>query len=70
VTPQQVQKIAQKYFVAQKANYSLMGPATDKENMQTLKLAETTWIDLLKNKLKSKPSKDKKVKIPKIEFKA
>ncbi len=70
VTPQQVQKIAQKYFVAQKANYSLMGPGTDKDNMQTLMLAETTWTALLKNKTKTNPSKDKKVKIPKIEFKA
>jgi zinc protease len=70
ITPQQVQKIAQKYFVPQKSNYSLMGPASDKQNLATLKLAEKTWLDLVKSKQKIKAQIDKKIKIPKIEFKS
>lgn len=70
ITPKQVQKIAQKYFIPQKSNYSLMGPGTDKENLMTLKSAEKTWLNLIKNKQKTKPIVDKKIKIPKIEFKS
>lgn len=70
ITPEQVKKIAQKYFTPQKANFSLMGPASDKENMQTLKLAEKIWSGVAKMAIKSKSTKDTKIKIPKIEFKA
>ncbi len=69
LTPKQVQKIAQKYFLPQKSNYSLMGPASDADNKNILKSAEKTWLDLIKNKSKTKTVIDKKLKIPKIEFK-
>lgn len=69
VTPKQVQKVAQKYFSPQKANYSLMGPASDKKNMEVLKLAEKTWKGLVNKRPHEKVILDKKIKIPKIEFK-
>ncbi len=69
ITPQRVQKIAQKYLLPQKSNYSLMGPGSDKENKAVLKSAEKIWHDLIKNKIKTKAAFDKKVKIPKIAFK-
>lgn len=69
LTPLNIQKIAQKYFLPQKSNYTLMGPGTDAANKAVLKQAEKTWLDLIKNKTKVKQVLDKKIKIPKIEFK-
>lgn len=66
LTPKNIQKAAQKYLNPQKINISVMGPASEKE----LKLLATKATQIA-GSTKAAPVKikNKKVKIPKIEFK-
>lgn len=74
VTPLMVQKVAQKYLDPQKSSYSMLGASTETESVAKLKGAHAQWLDIVNADKKAKKSvkikKDKKLKIPKMEFKA
>ncbi len=72
ITPKQIQKVAQKYFKPEKLNLSSLTPESKDKAEQHLKSAIETWKSVVQElkSLKKKKIVNKKIKIPKIEFKA
>ncbi len=72
ITPKQIQKVAQKYFKSEKINLSSLTPESKDKAEQHLKSAIQTWKTVVQEfkSAKKKKTVNKKIKIPKIEFKA
>ena len=72
ITPKQIQNVAKKYFKPAKLNLSSLTPASKEKAEQHLKDAIQTWktVVLEFKATKKKNKVNKKIKIPKIEFKA
>ncbi len=72
ITPKQIQNVAKKYFKPEKLNLSSLTPASKEKAEQHLKNAIQIWktVALESKAMKKKNKVNKKIKIPKIEFKA
>ena len=69
IKPSDVKKVAQKYLVMSKSNISFLGPQTETEYKKIGQQAFKIWNVLQKQKSGKIKKENKKIKIPKIEFK-
>lgn len=69
LTPADIQKVAKKYLVMSKANYSVMNKESEKIQIASLKEGEKIWKQVqAENKNQKVKAKNPKVAIPKIQF--
>lgn len=70
ITPEDVKKVAKKYFKLEKLSAAYLGDRAEAEAEKDLKKIPTLWKEIFKGTVKKQNKKDKKIKIPNLALKA